>query len=86
MEKFRLNQEMEDRLLAFFNGELDEGEERQVGEWISESPENREAYEALLEDYLAGALGTGKCSDSGGSGKRGDFLVAQEKAAPVVVL
>lgn len=52
MEKFRLNQEMEDRLLAFFNGELDEGEERQVGEWISESPENREAYEALLEDYL----------------------------------
>lgn len=34
MEKFRLNQEMEDRLLAFFNGELDEGEERQVGEWF----------------------------------------------------
>ena len=52
MEKLKLNQETEYWLLAFFNEELSEEEEGKVGEWIEECPENRKAYEALLEDYL----------------------------------
>lgn len=52
MEKLRLNKETESQLIAYFNGELDGEEEKKLGEWIAENQENREACEALLEDYL----------------------------------
>ncbi|WP_065219192.1 MULTISPECIES: FecR family protein [Butyricimonas] len=52
MKKLKLDQEIEDWLVAFFNGELEEAEEENVSEWLKKCPENREAYDVLLEDYL----------------------------------
>jgi len=52
MEKNKIDQETEDWLIAFFSGELDEAEEVLVGEWVVASEENRQAYEALMYDYL----------------------------------
>lgn len=50
--KKKVDQETEDWLIAFFNGELDEAEEVRVGEWVAASEENRQAYEALMYDFL----------------------------------
>lgn len=52
MEKRLLNQEMEERLLAFFNGELDETANEEIKQWADASPDNRAAYDAFLKDYL----------------------------------
>ena len=52
METRKLNQETEEWLLAYLNGELDEAESERVGAWLNEHPDHREAYEALLRDYL----------------------------------
>ena len=52
MEKRLLNQEMEERLLAFFNGELDEAAGEEIRQWADASPDNRAAYDAFLKDYL----------------------------------
>lgn len=52
MEKGLLNQEMEERLLAFFNGELDEAENEEIRQWANSDPDNRAAYDAFLKDYL----------------------------------
>ena len=43
---------MESRLLAYFNGELEEEACRAVECWIEEKPENQEAYKAFLRDCL----------------------------------
>lgn len=50
--KMKLDQETEDWLLAFLNGELDERRGEEVERWIARSESNREVYEALLRDYL----------------------------------
>ncbi|MDY4043756.1 MAG: FecR family protein [Marinifilaceae bacterium] len=52
MEKGLLNQEMEERLLAFFNGELDEAANEEIRQWADSDPKNRAAYDAFLKDYL----------------------------------
>lgn len=52
MEKMKLNEETENWLIAFFNGELDERDVERIGEWLEDSEENRHAYEALMRDYL----------------------------------
>ena len=52
METRKLNQETEEWLLAYLNGELDEAESERVGAWLNEHPDHRAAYEALLCDYL----------------------------------
>ena len=52
MEKKKLDQETEDWLIAFFSGELDKEGEKNVGKWIEESEDHREAYESLMRDYL----------------------------------
>lgn len=52
MEKGLLNQEMEERLLAFFNGELDEAANEEIRQWANSDPDNRAAYDAFLKDYL----------------------------------
>lgn len=52
MEKRLLNQEMEERLLAFFNGELDEAANEEIRQWANSDPDNRAAYDAFLKDYL----------------------------------
>lgn len=52
MEKMRLNEETENWLIAFFNGELDEWEVEKIGEWLGDCEENRNAYEKLMQDYL----------------------------------
>ncbi len=52
MEKRLLNQEMEERLLAFFNGELDEAANEEIRQWADSDPKNRAAYDAFLKDYL----------------------------------
>ena len=52
MEKINLDQETEDWLIAFFNGELEENEIEKIGEWLENGEENRNAYEALMRDYL----------------------------------
>lgn len=52
MEKEFVGEEMESRLLAYFNGELDEDARRSVECWIEEKPENRETYKVFLRDYL----------------------------------
>lgn len=52
MEKINLDQETEDWLIAFFNGELEENEIEKIGEWLENSEENRNAYETLMRDYL----------------------------------
>lgn len=52
MEKGLLNQEMEERLLAFFNGELDEAANEEIRQWANSAPDNRAAYDAFLKDYL----------------------------------
>lgn len=52
MDKMKLNQETEDWLIAFFNGELGEDGEERVGGWLKESEENRNAYEMLMRDFL----------------------------------
>lgn len=52
METRKLNQETEEWLLAYLNGELDEAESERVGTWLNEHPDHRAAYEALLCDYL----------------------------------
>ena len=52
MEKTKLDHETEDWLIAFLSGELDEREEENVRVWLEASPENRNAYESLMKDYL----------------------------------
>lgn len=52
MEKGYIEGEMEARLLAYFNGKLEEDERRVVECWLEEKPENREACEIFLRDYL----------------------------------
>ena len=44
MEKEYIEGEMEARLLAYFNGELEEEERRVVERWVEEKPENRKAF------------------------------------------
>ena len=43
MEKINLDQETEDWLIAFFNGELEENEIEKIGEWLENGEENRNA-------------------------------------------
>ena len=50
MEKEYIEGEMEARLLAYFNGELEEEERRVVERWVEEKPENRKAFEMFLRD------------------------------------
>ena len=52
MEKTKLDHETEDWLIAFLSGELGEREEENVRVWLEASPENRNAYESLMKDYL----------------------------------
>ena len=52
MEKTKLDHKTEDWLIAFLSGELDEREEENVRVWLEASPENRNAYESLMKDYL----------------------------------
>lgn len=52
MEKGLLNQEMEERLLAFFNGELDEAANEEIRQWADSDPDNQATYDAFLKDYL----------------------------------
>lgn len=52
MEKELFNQEMEERLLAYLNGELSESEREEVERWMAERSENREGYNCLMRDYL----------------------------------
>ena len=52
MEKTKLDHETEDWLIAFLSGELDYLEEENVRVWLEASPENRNAYESLMKDYL----------------------------------
>ena len=52
MEKTKLDHETEDWLIAFLSGELDEREEENVRVWLEARPENRNAYESLMKDYL----------------------------------
>lgn len=52
MKRIRIDQETEDWLIAFFNGELDEDEVLKVWEWLETGEENRQTYEALMYDFL----------------------------------
>ena len=52
METRKLNQETEEWLLTYLNGDIDEAESERVGAWLNEHPDHRAAYEALLRDYL----------------------------------
>ena len=47
-----MNSDMEERLLAYFHGEADETERKEVERWLVEVPENREAYRRLVRDCL----------------------------------
>lgn len=47
-----MNSDMEERLLAYFHGEADETERKEVERWLGEAPENREAYRRLVRDCL----------------------------------
>ncbi len=48
----KLEPEIEELLVAFWNGELDDGEEKKVEEWLSSCDEHRNAYEDFMRDYL----------------------------------
>ncbi|HJA13982.1 MAG TPA: DUF4974 domain-containing protein [Candidatus Butyricimonas faecavium] len=50
MEKEHTEEEMESRLLAYFNGELDEEERRMVERWVEERSENRKVFEIFMRD------------------------------------
>ncbi|WP_455508617.1 FecR family protein [Butyricimonas paravirosa] len=50
MEKEYIEREMEVRLLAYFNEELEEEERHVVERWVEEKPENRKVFEAFLRD------------------------------------
>ena len=50
MENKSALEEMEERLLSCFNGELDEEECRIVERWIEESPEKQEMCRTFLKD------------------------------------
>ena len=47
-----LDQETEERLLAYFNGELDEEGRFAVEQWLNDSPENKKVYHQLEKDAL----------------------------------
>ena len=47
-----LDQETEKRLLAYFNGELDEEGRFAVEQWLNDSPENKKVYHQLEKDAL----------------------------------